>query len=581
MEKIKENDPRFIGKKNNGYTKAIEISNLRLRLTPHSVFYCEKEQDVIEILQYCKNHKTKFKIRSGGHHHEGACSGNEVIIIDTSRLNKIEINGSILTVGPGAKLEDIYRKLLKDNKIFPGGGCESVAIGGLVQGGGWGPYSRLLGMTCDALIEANIIMATKKTDQARSSLFKATRVTSETHKDLFKAIKGSGGGNFGIITELKFNLHKLIIEDEKPEKLNCLGLKNVKEERFQSNLLTFEIYIEDEQEARKQVENWFNNAHLADPRITSFGRVYPKNNKTRFYIGAKVLHGNPEYLSHYITSLLGDIPSKYRFEYNIQKFETKENQLIGIKEKHKLNKNRSIDYFLLAKDTTISKLDLNAAPGSTCDKPHPHKVSSFFPNKLSKDYEQSVVDKIEKGSKIYYDIKTPELLDSKEIFTENIFAKCFNKDLMLEIFDYMNMDISYLDEKISCYLSLHGMGGAIENGDNSFYYKDRPFMFQIQAWWEDVDTPFEDKYISWVEGLRLKLSNLTEGCFINFPDYNCILNKYHKFYDPNNHSQRQLLLEKFFGKECNKDSLLTYLKEIKKTHDLDNFFNHEMSLINK
>ncbi|MCS4238677.1 hypothetical protein [Myroides odoratus] len=38
----------------------------------------------------------------------------------------------------------------------------------------------------------------------------------------------------------------------------------------------------------------------------------------------------------------------------------------------------------------------------------------------------------------------------------------------------------FLDEKIACYLSLHGMGGAImETPDNSFYYQDRPIGMKL------------------------------------------------------------------------------------------------------
>lgn len=551
MSKEKKIEDSIIDPKKKAYKKAIVISNLRLRLSPGGVFYCENTADIISILTYCNENNIAFRIRSGGHHHEGACSGNAVVIIDTSKINEIKIEGNKLVVGPGAKLEAVYSALFKEKKILPGGGCESVAIGGLVQGAGWGPYSRLLGMTCDFLTSAEIIIF-------EGNSFKKINVSSENYSTLFKAIKGSGGGNYGVISELTFKLYDLVSTYDvanfaiHPEVIK--NLKMVNESEVRSDILAFDIYIEDENEAKKQASNWLKNAHLADPRITSFARIYPKtkNNTTRFYIGARVLHANEDNLISYIKNLLGEVPYKSKIVIKNEPFKkdlatSKTSSKIAVNEGgFSQNSNRNLLNMAFSfgkhieENNAIQSKKSNLAPKSTCDKPHPHKVSSFFP--------------------------------IKEVPTE---------ELIKTIFNYMDRKFLFLDEKIACYLSLHGMGGAImETPDNSFYYQDRPYLFQIQAWWEDVNSPNEAKYLSWVEGLRKEVSPYSEGCFVNFPDYNCILDKKHPVYNPNNDNQRQLLLEQFFGQEVEKKGNLLYeLKKVKKEYDPCNIFKHEMSLI--
>jgi FAD/FMN-containing dehydrogenase len=72
-----------------------------------------------------------------------------------------------------------------------------VGIGGLTLGGGYGFASRAWGLTADALIGARIVTADGK----------LLAVDASHHSDLFWALRGGGGGNFGIVTQLTFRTH--------------------------------------------------------------------------------------------------------------------------------------------------------------------------------------------------------------------------------------------------------------------------------------------------------------------------------------------------------------------------------------
>jgi len=188
-----------IPKGGQGYDDARSLQNARFDLYPAEICFCDSEPDVQKHLEGAR--PGFVRIRSGRHHHEGMCSGTDVRIIDVSKINHLSIQDDVLTVGPGAKLRDIYKALWKTRRLLPGGGCPDVCIGGLAQGGGWGLYSRSLGLTCDRLIGFRMVRANR-------NILDVTKGDTQ-HKELFKAVCGGGGGNFGVITEFRFRLARL------------------------------------------------------------------------------------------------------------------------------------------------------------------------------------------------------------------------------------------------------------------------------------------------------------------------------------------------------------------------------------
>ncbi len=189
-----------IGPGDRGYDEGRIISNARFDYHPASICYCSSEIEVLRVLDTAA--PGRLRIRSGGHQHEGMCSGNGVTILDVSRFDEIRIDGDVLTVGPGARLHDVYAKMWSARRLLPGGGCGDVCVGGLVQGGGWSPYSRALGLTCDVLLGFRIILAD-------GTIMDVERDEAGVDHSLFWAVAGGGGGNFGVVTQFRFKLATL------------------------------------------------------------------------------------------------------------------------------------------------------------------------------------------------------------------------------------------------------------------------------------------------------------------------------------------------------------------------------------
>lgn len=180
------------------WKSAHQLYNTRFdALKPAAVAYVAHPDDIRTTLAYARAHHFKVAIRNGGHSYAGWSSGNNRLIIDVSRLNRIRASGSTAVVGAGSKLIDVYRGLAAKGVTIPAGSCPTVGVSGLTLGGGHGVTSRAYGLTCDSLTQATLITADGKQLTANAT----------TNKDLFWALRGAGNGNFGVVTELHFKTH--------------------------------------------------------------------------------------------------------------------------------------------------------------------------------------------------------------------------------------------------------------------------------------------------------------------------------------------------------------------------------------
>lgn len=178
-----------------GYDDARLLYNSRFdHLKPQVVVRCVNAKDAQTALGWARNHAMPLAIRGGGHSYAGWSSGSG-LVIDLRDLTTIEfLAGNKVRVGAGCLLIDVYAAIAAKGLLISGGSGPTVGIAGLALGGGYGLSSRQFGLTCDALVEVQVLSASGE----------LLTCNAQDHPDLLWACQGGGGGSFGIVTALTF-----------------------------------------------------------------------------------------------------------------------------------------------------------------------------------------------------------------------------------------------------------------------------------------------------------------------------------------------------------------------------------------
>jgi len=161
---------------------------------PGAVAFCASEDDVARCVEFASSAQIPMAARSGGHSYAGYCIPNDGLVVDLGRMAAVSVAGTRAVVGSGARLIDVYAGVADAGRMLAGGSCPTVGISGLTMGGGVGVLTRKFGLTCDQLVSARVVTADGK----------IRVISADSEPELFWAIRGAGGGNFCIATELTF-----------------------------------------------------------------------------------------------------------------------------------------------------------------------------------------------------------------------------------------------------------------------------------------------------------------------------------------------------------------------------------------
>jgi hypothetical protein len=113
-------------------------------------------------------------------------------------MKRVEIDAGrhLARAEAGAIVRDLDQAAQRFGLATTSGGCPTVGIAGLTLGGGEGRLMEKYGTACDNLLSAQVVTVDGRLVEA----------SQESNPDLFWAIRG-GGGNFGIVTSLEYQLH--------------------------------------------------------------------------------------------------------------------------------------------------------------------------------------------------------------------------------------------------------------------------------------------------------------------------------------------------------------------------------------
>lgn len=164
---------------------------------PGIVFQVRNPGQVVEALAFARSHpRLPLGIRSGGHGIRGRSTNDGGIVIDVSRMNRIEVldpSTRLVRVEPGARWMDVAAALSPHGWALTSGDHGSVGVGGLATSGGIGWFARAYGLTIDHLRAVEMVLADGS----------VVRASEQENQDLFWAVRGAGS-SFGIVTSFDF-----------------------------------------------------------------------------------------------------------------------------------------------------------------------------------------------------------------------------------------------------------------------------------------------------------------------------------------------------------------------------------------
>ncbi len=164
---------------------------------PSIIARCTGVADVVEAVNFAREHGLLVAVRGGGHNVSGSATCDGGIMIDLSLMRAVHVDPlhRVARVQGGATWGDVDRETQIFGLAVPGGVVSTTGVAGLTLGGGLGHLRRKYGLTIDNLLSADLVSA-----DGRCLTASATE-----NSELFWGIRG-GGGNFGIVTSFEFRL---------------------------------------------------------------------------------------------------------------------------------------------------------------------------------------------------------------------------------------------------------------------------------------------------------------------------------------------------------------------------------------
>lgn len=165
---------------------------------PAVIAKCAGVADVISCVDFARENDLLLSVKGGGHHVAGTAVCDGGLMIDLSEMNGIWVDNQskIARTQSGATWGEVDHETQEFGLATVGGQDPNIGVAGMTLGGGIGWLSRKYGLTIDNLLEVDLVTADGRFLTA----------SDENHPDLFWALRG-GGGNFGVVTSFKFELH--------------------------------------------------------------------------------------------------------------------------------------------------------------------------------------------------------------------------------------------------------------------------------------------------------------------------------------------------------------------------------------
>ena len=181
-----------------GYEEARKVHNGLVDKRPALIARCRGVADVVDAVNLARTLNLEVAVRGGGHNVAGRATVDGGLMIDLAPMKGIHVDPNARTARAqgGVTWAELNRETQLHGLAVTGGVVSTTGIAGLTLGGGLGWLMGKYGLALDNLRSAELVTAEGQ----------VLRTSNDEHPDLFWGIRG-GGGNFGVVTALEYQLH--------------------------------------------------------------------------------------------------------------------------------------------------------------------------------------------------------------------------------------------------------------------------------------------------------------------------------------------------------------------------------------
>ncbi len=183
-----------------GYNDARSIWNAMIDRRPALIARCLGVTDIAACVKFARETGIALSIKGGGHNIAGLAVAEGGLMLDLSSMRGVWVDPKkrVANAQPGCLLRDVDRETQLHGLAAVLGFVSLTGIAGLTLGGGFGYLSRRFGWSSDNVRAMDLVTAEGKVLQA----------SEQENADLFWGLRG-GGGNFGVVTNIAYDLHPL------------------------------------------------------------------------------------------------------------------------------------------------------------------------------------------------------------------------------------------------------------------------------------------------------------------------------------------------------------------------------------
>jgi UDP-N-acetylenolpyruvoylglucosamine reductase len=183
-----------------GYDEARGGFNVAIDQRPAAVVVPRHPREVAAVMRFARREGLRVAPQRTGHNMAPLGNLGDSILLKTNAMDQVSIDAPCrrARVGAGARWEDVVPAASELGLAALHGSTPDVSITGYSLGGGMGWYARKHGLAANHVTAIEVVTPDGEIHCA----------TPERDAELFWALRG-GGGNFGVVTALEFELFPL------------------------------------------------------------------------------------------------------------------------------------------------------------------------------------------------------------------------------------------------------------------------------------------------------------------------------------------------------------------------------------